>query len=283
MFEGILKLPAGHYAVLRDGRLEITQYWDLTFPPAGASSRSEADLAAEIRERFRRSVEAQMISDVPIGAFLSAGLDSSSIVAMMARATRQPVRTYTITFPEKYRLGETTLDNPDVATRFATWAAKTSASWSNRMSLRFCPNSHGTWTNLPPIRRLSRHTWSAGKRAKMLRYCSRALAGMSCSPVPQALLPLLGPGISEGSCNGSSPDRRFAVAAAQPSRNRDEGKSSAGQKNGSQCMAASDRALHNELHVFGSGARKPRCIPLPCRRKSLVMTLRINIAADLNK
>jgi asparagine synthase (glutamine-hydrolysing) len=76
-------------------------------------------LKDEIRERFRRSVEAQMISDVPIGAFLSAGLDSSSIVAMMSQATRQPVRTYTITFPDSYRVGETTLDDPDVATRLA--------------------------------------------------------------------------------------------------------------------------------------------------------------------
>jgi asparagine synthase (glutamine-hydrolysing) len=60
-----------------------------------------------------------MISDVPIGAFLSAGLDSSSIVAMMRRATNQPVRTYTITFPRKYRVGESTLDDPEVATRLA--------------------------------------------------------------------------------------------------------------------------------------------------------------------
>jgi asparagine synthase (glutamine-hydrolysing) len=60
-----------------------------------------------------------MVSDVPVGAFLSAGLDSSSIVAMMARATRQPVRTYTITFPDKYRVGENALDDPDVATRLA--------------------------------------------------------------------------------------------------------------------------------------------------------------------
>jgi asparagine synthase (glutamine-hydrolysing) len=120
MFRRILKLPAGHYSILRDGELKITQYWDLTFPAAGQSySRSEDDLSEEIRERFRRSVEAQMVSDVPIGAFLSAGLDSSSIVAMMARATHQPVRTYTITFPRKYRVGETTLDNPEVATRLA--------------------------------------------------------------------------------------------------------------------------------------------------------------------
>lgn len=120
MFRGIQKLPAGHSAILRDGELRITKYWDLTFPPAGALyAASENDLAEEIRERFRRSVEAQMISDVPIGAFLSAGLDSSSIVAMMSRAARGPVRTYTITFPEKYRVGETTLDDPNVPARLA--------------------------------------------------------------------------------------------------------------------------------------------------------------------
>jgi asparagine synthase (glutamine-hydrolysing) len=125
MFRRVLKLPAGHYARLREGELRITQYWDLTFPSSSQTySRSEADLAAEIRERLRRSVEAQMISDVPLGAFLSAGLDSSSIVAMMCRATAgrttsQPIRTYTVTFPPKYRVGENTLDDPEVATRFA--------------------------------------------------------------------------------------------------------------------------------------------------------------------
>jgi asparagine synthase (glutamine-hydrolysing) len=120
MFRGIYKLPAGHCATFRDGELNIRQYWDLRFPPADANyPRSEADLAAEVRERFRHSVEEQMVSDVPIGAFLSAGLDSSSIVAMMCRATKQPVRTYTITFPRKYRVGETALDDPNVPARLA--------------------------------------------------------------------------------------------------------------------------------------------------------------------
>ena len=118
MFRGIHKLPAGHCAEFRDGELKIWEYWDLCFPRADAEySRSEADLADEVRERFRRSVERQMVSDVPVGAFLSAGLDSSSIVAMMCRATKQPIRTYTITFPRKYRVGETALDNPDVPAR----------------------------------------------------------------------------------------------------------------------------------------------------------------------
>lgn len=120
MFRGIRKLPAGHYATLQNGSFSIKQYWDLSFPPAiHAYKVSEAELADEVRARFRNSVKAQMISDVPIGAFLSAGLDSSSIVAMMRQATDQPVRTYTVTFPKKYRVGENTLDDPEVATRLA--------------------------------------------------------------------------------------------------------------------------------------------------------------------
>lgn len=122
MFEGIRKLPAGHYALWQHGELKIEQYWDLTFPPANHRfERTEADLAHEIRERFCASVEQQMVSDVPIGAFLSAGLDSSSIVTAMvaAMARKQPVRTYTITFPEKYRVGETTIDDPGVPQRLA--------------------------------------------------------------------------------------------------------------------------------------------------------------------
>jgi asparagine synthase (glutamine-hydrolysing) len=120
LFEGILKLPAGHSAIFRDGELKISQYWDLSFPPVGHDFRfSEEMLAHEIRERFQYSVEQQMISDVPVGAFLSAGLDSSSIVAMMARSAKKPLRTYTVTFPDKYRRGENTLDDPAVPARLA--------------------------------------------------------------------------------------------------------------------------------------------------------------------
>jgi asparagine synthase (glutamine-hydrolysing) len=120
VFRGIHKLPAGYYAIFRGDQLKIKKYWDLTFPPANAVyPRTENELAEEIRERFWRSVEAQMISDVPLGAFLSAGLDSSSIAAVMSRTSRQPVRTYTITFPQKYRVGENTLDDPNVPARLA--------------------------------------------------------------------------------------------------------------------------------------------------------------------
>ena len=118
MFQGIRKLRAGHYAIWQDGQLDIRQYWDLAFPEAAHHyEKREKDLAYEVRERFCASVERQMVSDVPIAAFLSAGLDSSSIVAAMAR--KQPVRTYTITFPRKYRIGESTIDDPQVPARLA--------------------------------------------------------------------------------------------------------------------------------------------------------------------
>lgn len=120
MFDGILKLPAGHYALYKEGQLQVRQYWDMAFPPAGHTfGRSEADLAEELRERFVGTVKSQLLSDVPVGAFLSAGLDSSSIVAAMAESSREPVRTYTIAFPSKYRQGELTLDDTEVARRTA--------------------------------------------------------------------------------------------------------------------------------------------------------------------
>jgi asparagine synthase (glutamine-hydrolysing) len=120
LFDGILKLPAGHSAIFRDRELKISQYWDLSFPAADHDFPfSEEMLTHEIRERFQYSVEQQMISDVPVGAFLSAGLDSSSIVAMMARSARKPLRTYTVTFPKKYLKGENTLDDPAVPARLA--------------------------------------------------------------------------------------------------------------------------------------------------------------------
>lgn len=119
MFSGISKLPAGHFAIFQDGSLRVQRYWDLEFPDADVRlPGSEDKLADELRERLRASVESQMVSDVPVGAFLSAGLDSSSIVAMMA--AKRPVRTYTITFPGKYRVGENTLDDPAIPARLAS-------------------------------------------------------------------------------------------------------------------------------------------------------------------
>jgi asparagine synthase (glutamine-hydrolysing) len=120
MFDEILKLPAGHFAFYRDGNLLVEQYWDLKFPAEDYDFKAKGhELASELRERFTASVKSQLVSDVPLGSFLSAGLDSSSIIAAMSQATNTPSRTYTIAFPNKYRRGEVTLDDTDVARRTA--------------------------------------------------------------------------------------------------------------------------------------------------------------------
>lgn len=122
LFANIRKLPAGHYAVFKERALQLHQYWDLRFPETShAYSDDLRELAAEVREHLCRAVRSQMLSDVPVGAFLSAGLDSSSIVSCMARASSSPISTYTIAFPENQRRGEVTLDDTAVARRTAEY------------------------------------------------------------------------------------------------------------------------------------------------------------------
>ena len=100
MFAGIRKLEAGQIGVFKGGELSIRTYWDLDFPSAvHRYPRAEADLVDEFRSTFYDAVHRQMVSDVPIGSFLSAGLDSSSIVAAMAEHSSSPIRTFTINFP----------------------------------------------------------------------------------------------------------------------------------------------------------------------------------------
>lgn len=116
----VRKLAAGHYAVFRAGKLTTTEYWDPRFPERGAAYRmSRTDLQAEIRQRVETAVGQQLVSDRPVGAFLSAGLDSTTIVACMARRMSAPVHTYTITFPSLARRGAVILDDPAVSRRTA--------------------------------------------------------------------------------------------------------------------------------------------------------------------
>jgi asparagine synthase (glutamine-hydrolysing) len=97
MFKELRKLPAASYALVRDGRLTLHRYWK---PPveSGPFTRSPEDYLEEFAARFERSIRRRMISEVPVGAYLSAGLDSSTIVAAMAQLTAQPVRTFTVGF-----------------------------------------------------------------------------------------------------------------------------------------------------------------------------------------
>jgi asparagine synthase (glutamine-hydrolysing) len=96
-FAGVRKLPPGCELVFRDGHASVSRYWQLEFTRKRRVEDSHA-LHEEIRDRIRAATVRRMISDVPLGAFLSGGLDSSAVVAAMAESSSQPVRTFSIGF-----------------------------------------------------------------------------------------------------------------------------------------------------------------------------------------
>lgn len=97
-FKGLTRLEPGHVMTIRDGRVEQRRYWRLDF--ATKRTLSEEDAAGELLHRLEAAVRRRMISDVPLGAFLSGGIDSGSIVALMARAGQGQVKTFSIGFEE---------------------------------------------------------------------------------------------------------------------------------------------------------------------------------------
>lgn len=99
-FRHIRKLPPGHLLEFAEGQLSVRQYWEL--PAYGtAQSQSEEGFLEEMEHHLAEAVRIRLISDVPLGALLSGGVDSSTVVALMARASSKPVRTFTIGFSEQ--------------------------------------------------------------------------------------------------------------------------------------------------------------------------------------
>jgi asparagine synthase (glutamine-hydrolysing) len=99
IFAGIAKLPPAHVATLRDGALAVRRYWSL--PPGSSTpgtSISPTEAAARVRHALREAVRLRLESDVPLGVFLSGGVDSSAVVASMREVTSQRITTFSIGF-----------------------------------------------------------------------------------------------------------------------------------------------------------------------------------------
>ncbi|MAU41788.1 MAG: asparagine synthetase B [Kordiimonas sp.] len=98
IYRNIYKLPPGHTLTLRHGQTKLVsrQYWDIAFKDMPVNSIDE--LGEELIERFNEAVKIRMVADVPLGAFLSGGVDSSSVVALMAQNNNEPINTYSIGF-----------------------------------------------------------------------------------------------------------------------------------------------------------------------------------------
>jgi asparagine synthase (glutamine-hydrolysing) len=97
IFRGIQKLPPGHYAIWRDDRLYVRPYWQPDFNVE--EDKPVEEYAGELRGLLTSAVEMRLQSEVPLGAFLSGGVDSTIIVGLMSQLLKEPVRTFSIGFP----------------------------------------------------------------------------------------------------------------------------------------------------------------------------------------
>ena len=98
IFNGIEKLPPGHHLRFAAGRVTVEKYWDFSYVPV--EEKKEEDYLDELRTLLDEAVRVRLVSDVPLGAFLSGGVDSSAVVGLMSRAMSQPVKTFSIGFEE---------------------------------------------------------------------------------------------------------------------------------------------------------------------------------------
>ena len=99
LVRGVKRLQAGHYAIIKDGRMMEFPYWG--YEGIISSGDTYAEAKNNVKNLFLDAVRLRMVSDVPVGAFLSGGIDSSLIVACMAEQSASPINTFTVSFDEK--------------------------------------------------------------------------------------------------------------------------------------------------------------------------------------
>ena len=99
LFKGICKLPPGHTLTWENGRITVRQYWNIAYRPD--YSKTEQQLLQETEDILSEAIRIRLMSEVPLGAFLSGGIDSSLVVALMALQMGEPVKTFSIGFDDK--------------------------------------------------------------------------------------------------------------------------------------------------------------------------------------
>lgn len=140
LFQDIFRLPPAHYAIVEEGEIKkLTAYYELGNAYKVDTQKSEADWLAEIPTYLAQAVKRQLVSDVPIGVYLSGGMDSSSIVAMMREAGVEKINTFTLGFNEPS-------DENDDAQLVADY---------------YQTNHHNLRVDLSPMRRLPQVIWHA--------------------------------------------------------------------------------------------------------------------------
>lgn len=102
LFRGVKRLLPGHTLQWRDGHVKIEKYWDLHYAPENAAdNHRDEDYIAEWSEMFQTAVRLRLMADVPLGMFLSGGIDSSAIAAVMSKMVGDPIKTFSVAFAER--------------------------------------------------------------------------------------------------------------------------------------------------------------------------------------
>ena len=109
LFKGVFQVPPGHYLVATDEHVQLSRYWDFDYPvsPDTAPQRSDAEYAEEFRHTLDEAVRLRLRADVPVGCYLSGGIDSCAVLGLAARHHPEPIRAFTLTFDRpEYNEGE---------------------------------------------------------------------------------------------------------------------------------------------------------------------------------
>jgi asparagine synthase (glutamine-hydrolysing) len=99
LYAGVFQVPPGHYLVASDTHVQVNCYWDFNYPPAAYYPvRSDADYKAEFRAALEEAVRIRLRADVPVGCYLSGGIDSCAVLGLAARHHPEPIRAFTLCF-----------------------------------------------------------------------------------------------------------------------------------------------------------------------------------------